>query len=158
MAQNFGKIRNVELSTIYYLETQFSSGWTGITIQKGYPNFTKVNPPVVAMRINNILNPQKEIGSRATNDILNIVVDIFATSDGQKLDLAQYLTTLITQNNWTYYVWSRGSGETMDKVDSGKVVYSGMIQNAPVFHTDDVDSAERFRHTLSFDVRVETNA
>ncbi len=158
MAQNFGDIRNVELSTIFYIETQLSSGWTGINVVKGYPNFPKQTLPCVAIRMNNILNPRREIGSRVTEDIYNFVIDIFATSDGQKLDIAQYLTTLITLNNWTFYTWSRGSGDTMDKSQNGKVVYLDMLQNAPVLHTDDVDTYERFRHVLSFDVKTAPNA
>ena len=38
MAQLFGQLRNVDLSTAYYFETAFASGWTGVNIVKGYPN------------------------------------------------------------------------------------------------------------------------
>ena len=156
MAQNFGQLRNVDLSTAYYFETAFASGWTGITIVKGYPNFPAVTLPVVAVRINSVNTNLLEIGSRQTDDVYNIIIDIFAKSDGQKLDLAQYVKNLVLAD-WTYYEWSRGSGDTMDKSANGKIVYNQFIQDSPIFHGDDVDVADRFRYNISVDIRVAKN-
>ena len=153
----FGQIRNLELSTVFYFEQSFATDWTGINVVKGYPNFTKVSLPVIAIRLNVVNTNLLEIGSRQTDDVYNLIIDIFATSDGQKLDLAQYIKTLIL-NDWVYYLWARGSGSTMDKTSNGKVVFNSFIQDSPIFHLDDVDVSDRFRYIISTNVRVAKNA
>jgi hypothetical protein len=157
MAQLFGQLRNVDLSTAYYFETAFASGWTGVNIVKGYPNFPAVSLPCVAVRINSVNTDLLEIGSRQTDDLYNIIIDIFAKSDGQKLDLAQYVKNLILAD-WVYYEWSRGSGDTMNQVANGKIVYSGFTQDSPVFHGNDVDVSDKYRYIIAVDVRVAKNA
>lgn len=156
MAQNFGQLRNVELSTAFAFETAFASGWTGVTVVKGFPNFPKVTLPVVSVRLNTTNTNLLEIGSRQTDDVYNIIFEVFATSDGQKLDLAQYVKNLILAD-WVYYEWSRGSGDTMNKTANGRIAFNDFTQDSPIFHGDDVDLADKYRYIIAVDVRVAKN-
>lgn len=155
----FGQLRNVELSTIYFLETQINADWTGISTIKAKKNGVAVDPPVVTVKVISVFPKLKEIGSRTLENTYNIVVDIYASSDGQKLDLAQYIESKIILD-WTYYIHSQESGNpgVLNRVSNGKVSWQNFTQHTSLDFVDTVDKADRFRYVLAFNVRVSQNA
>lgn len=155
----FGQLRNVELSTIYYLETQINSDWDGISTIKAKRNALAIDPPIVAVKVVSVFNKLKEIGSRTLDNTYNIIVDIYATSDGQKLDLAQYIESKVILD-WTYYIHSQESGNpgVLARVPSGKVAWQSFTQHTSLDFVDTVDKPDRFRYVLAFNVRVSQNA
>lgn len=155
--QYFSQLRNVELSTIKYVEDSINASWTGINIVKGYPNFDKVAVPVVSVVLDSITSDRREIGSRAMIDIYNIIVEIFAKSNAQRLDLAQFIKDKLNLN-WTYYTHSHGSGGagTLDLVDGGtKIQTLDFLQNSKVDFAETVEFYDRYRHIISVNVRVD---
>lgn len=156
--QYFRQLRNVELSTIYYLETQVVADWTGISVIKTKPNFAATDPPIIAVKAISVFPKLREIGSRLMENTYNIIVDIYATSDGQRLDLAQYLEDKIIAD-WTYYIHSQSSGNPreLDRVENGKIKWQNFTQHAILDFTDSVDKPDRFRYILAFNVRVSKN-
>lgn len=155
MPSYFRETRNVELSTIYYIENQFASSWSGVTVLKTQPNYDKATFPVVSVRLLSDFSSPKEIGSTALKSVYSFVFDIFAKSDGQRLDLADFLKGIIS-SGWTYYVHSHASGGdgTLDRTASGRIQLVGITQNSKIVFTEEVDDADRFRHIITADVRV----
>ena len=155
----FGKLRNVELSTIYYLQNQINADWTNIPVIKAKKNAPAINPPFVTVKVISVFSKLKEIGSRTLENTYNIILDIYASSDGQKLDLAQFLEDKIVLD-WTYYIHSQTSGtpEVLARSDSGKLKWQSFTQHTSIDFVDAVDKPDRFRYVLAFNVRVATNA
>lgn len=155
----FGQLRNVELSTIYYLQNQINADWSNISVIKAKKNAPAINPPFVTVKAISVFPKLKEIGSRLLDNTYNIIVDIYASSDGQKLDLAQFLEDKIILD-WTYYIHSQASGtpEVLVRSDSGKLKWQNFTQHTSLDFVDAVDKPDRFRYVLAFNVKVATNA
>lgn len=159
MAQNFGKIRNVELSTVYAIRTAIDAVWSDVTTVVGYPDFTKPQTlPIVSVRLANDNADFLEIGSRQTIDEYDFIIDIFAKSDPQRMDLAQTVKNTLL-GDWTYYEHSRTSGQgasDITRTADGKVQFRRFIQNTHVeIGGRDVDAYDRFRQLISFTVFVD---
>jgi len=151
----FRESRNVELSLIYYLETNLNADWTGITTVKSFVNAYKSALPVVCIRLSDTTNNWKEIGSTSLFNDYTIAIDIFAKSDGQRIDLADYIIDKL-KDGCVYYVHSQTSGapETLTRVDSGRVFLHRFLSNSKLdFGDDGVDTADRFRHFISVQVK-----
>lgn len=155
----FRETRNVELSTIYFLVNQIDASWDNINVVKQYPNFNKVALPVVCIRLLSDTPTTIEIGSRSISSAYTFIIDIFATSDGMRLDLADFIRDTIN-TSWTYYLHSHASGNnnTLERVADGLVICQQILQNARVEFSDDVDTCDKFRQIITFNVSVERNA
>lgn len=156
--QYFRQLRNVELSTVYYLDTQVSADWTGISVIKAKRNAPAIDPPLITVKAISVFPKLREIGSRLMENTYNIIVDIYATSDGQRLDLAQYLEDKIIAD-WPYYIHSQSSGDStqLDRVQDGKIKWQSFTQHTILDFVDAVDKPDRFRYVLAFNVRVSKN-
>ena len=153
--QYFGKARNVELSTVYYLETQIDSNWSGVSVVKTKPDATKDSLPVVAISLFDESPVRYEIGSTTLWEKFFIKVEIFARSDGQRLDLAEFVKNQLN-TNWTYYEHSHASGDnsTLERTSAGKVVFNEFIQHNKIEFGEDVEVYDRHRHIIVMSVKI----
>jgi hypothetical protein len=153
----FTKRRNIELSTIEYLETSINASWSGITTVKSFLQAyaTSVSLPVVCIRLASTENGQLEVGSTTLDSSYNIIIDIFAKSDGQRLDLADFIVDKL-KDCWTYYTYSHPSNtnETLEKVAVAKIRTVNWVEDNKLDFFDTVESRDRFRHVISVDVKV----
>ena len=153
--QYFGKARNVELSTVYYLETQIDGSWSGVSVVKTRPDATKDSLPVVAVSLFDEAPNRYEIGSTSLWEEYSIKVEIFARSDGQRLDLAEFIKTQLN-SNWTYYTHSNASGATgvLERSSAGKIAIQNFIQHSKIDFGEDVDVYDRHRHIIVITVKI----
>jgi len=157
MAQYFTETRNCELSTLYYLETQLASAWSGVTLVKSFNKaYAKdVSLPVVAVALEDISTERREIGTTAINNLYTIAIDIFATSDGMRLDLVDFIINQL-KDGWTYYIYSHpsGSNATLDKTADGKIRVNSFVENTRVEISEySQDVKDRYRHTIVIEIR-----
>lgn len=153
-ASYFRNTRNVELSVLDYLTSSLQSSWSGVTTVKGFQQAYKTNLPVVSCRLFNTSVNRKEIGNYLLTKAHTIIIDIFATSDGQRLDLADFILDKLAEGI-PYYEFSHDSGDpsTLAKIQNGKLIVNNFFENGRVDFGDDVDTHDRFRHIISFNVR-----
>jgi hypothetical protein len=160
MVNNFFSIdRNVELSTIYYIETEVANDWTNISVIKTFPNYDKIQVPLIAVRLLDISSDRFEIGSRTLLNTYAFTIDIFAKSDGQRIDLASYLRNKLSLD-WVYYEHSHASGDpdTFNRVANGKVIWKEFTGNTKVDFGEGASIYDKFRHSLTFTASYESNA
>lgn len=152
----FQTARNVELSIIQYLETRINSSWDNITVIKTfYQAYARDNkPPIVCIRLMDQNTDFLEIGSTTLDNDYNIIIDIFARSDGQRLDLADFILNQI-KDNWTYNTYAHASGDksTIVATPAGKCRVTTFIENGKVDLGETEESRDRHRHSLIFTVR-----
>ena len=157
MANNFGKYRNVELSTVYFFDTQISNSWTGVTVTLGFPNLNATSQlPVVSVRVPTINSDFLEIGSRTMDDVYTVIIDIFAKTHPQREDLAQFIQDLIIQD-CVYYTHTRTSGQTENQItrtQAGRLKFIGFVENQKLDFGDDVDVFDKCRQVISYNCRV----
>lgn len=150
----FSESRNIELSTIYYIETNINIDWSGISVVKSFNQAYKNSLPIIAIYLNSINNDRKEIGSTTLvkNCIINI--DIFCNSDGQRLDLANYIVDKL-KDQFIYYSHSQTSGspETLTRVADGNVIVTDFISDNKLNFGGDSDVFDRHRHFISISAK-----
>lgn len=156
---NFRELRNLELSTLEYLSSEILSNWQNtVTVVKSFNQaVSKWTPkmPIVAVREKDIAPIRKELGSENYRYEVNIFIDIFGTSDGNRLDLAAQITESL-KTTWEYKTYSKDSGDdTVNGVDSGKGMrVFNWLQHSKVEFGEDVAPCDKFRHIIAVTVGV----
>ena len=140
--------RNVELSTIKYIEDNITADWTGITVVKSFARAYEVDSPVICVELIDTAYQRQEIGNTEMFRYHSIAINVFGTSDGQRLDVSDYLITKLLPG-WTYYTISQSSGnlKTLTWTPSGRIHLNQIISNNKVdFGGDEVK--DRYRQTI----------
>jgi hypothetical protein len=156
MAQYFTEPRNIELSTLDYLETKLNASWSGVTIvktfKKAYARNTSL--PIVCVRLANTSSKRLEIGSNTLTNAHLIIIDIFATSDAQRIDLAYFIKDVL-KDGFTYYIFSHVSGDKskLSKVADGRVYVSDFVNDTKIDVGETVDEKDKYRHVISVRLR-----
>ena len=145
----FRKTRNVELSTIFYVETQIDANWSNINVVKSFASAYDVAIPVVCIMLDDTIFKRKEVGATTLENNYGIIVDIFARSDGQRLDLADFIMEEI-KGSWIYYTHSQ-SGGVLSRGDSGtRIQLREITLNKKIEIGENPEQQDRFRHRISF--------
>ena len=147
--------RNVEASFIDYLTTQLTSdGWTGIRITKAFAEVYEGKLPCIC-----ILSPdrpiaRREIGSNSLTNEITIEIRIFATNDGLRLDLSDYLVEKLMPG-LVYYEYTITNGVVSSKVAKGRLCIVGIPESRKEFiNIEGLADQDKFRHIITLDCRV----
>lgn len=152
----FRTSRNIELSTIYFLETALASDWTGVTVCKTFKEVyaSTVPLPIVCVRLAETSTTRLEIGSSTIENRYLIIIDIFSKSDAQRLDLADYIKDKL-KDGWVHYDHSHQSGDNsvLERAANGRDWVTDWNTDGKVDFGEAADEKDKFRHTISFLVR-----
>jgi len=152
MSFNFSNTRNIELSTLKYFDTQLGIDWSDISIVKSFKKAysKKVTLPIVAVILDSGNHPQKEIGSTALDSSFVITFELFAESDGMRIDLAAWFINKLRQG-WTYNDYSHTSGDNSqtEGVADGRISVLEFLTDARFLNPETVEVKDRYRHTIS---------
>ena len=154
MANYFQQARNVELSTIYYLEQQINANWSNVNVVKSFTQVYDKPLPVVCIQLDSATRDRLEIGSNTLDNTYVITIDIFARSDGQRIDLADFIIDKL-KNGWTYYLHSHASGDKtkLERTADGKVQLLSIIEDRKVEILPNPEEKDRFRHLITISVK-----
>lgn len=146
--------RNIELSTQAFLETQINANWSGITVVKGFSQAYKASLPVIAVRIISADHNRLELGDNTLLSNYKIGIDIFAKSEGQRIDLASFIIDTL-KSSWDYKEYSQSSGnpELLTSSTTGKILCVRFTEDNRLDFGEDVDTYDLHRHFISLDVR-----
>jgi len=152
----FRQTRNVELSTIDYIEACINSSWSGVTTVKSFAQVyaDTIKLPVVCIRLSETINNRREIGATTLDNHYSLSIDIFANSDGQRLDLADFVESTL-KDGWTYSLYSQNPSnrEVLNKVSSGRITVESFVTNARIELMPTTEVKDRFRHNITVLVR-----
>ena len=149
--------RNIESSIIDFLTTQcLADGWN-LSIEKTFARVYTMDLPSICIRVGDTVHDKIEIGSDTTKRTATVLIDLFCTSDGQRLDLKDYLVSIL-KSSLVYYEYVISGGVVDSKTANGRIRVLS-ITDAPVsFDIDrsDLDKHDRFRHLLSLQINLST--
>ena len=152
----FRTSRNVEISTLQFLETQLEAAWDNLEVVKSFNQAydKNVNPPIVAVYLERTNDKRREIGSTALSPTYAIAIDVFATSDGQRIDLADFIVDKL-KDGWVYnsYAHQSGSPQTLVATADGRISVISFDNNSPIRFGGNVEAKDRFRHSIQATVR-----
>ena len=152
--------RNIEASIIDYISAQLTSAhWTGISVVKGFEEVyeQKLSLPAIAVRSESSVEEYKEIGDNAEVRNYQVLLNIFATDDGMRLDLKDFLISIL-QPGCPYYNYVTTKAGRVTSVTSK--TQNGRIRVLKIGDTSikfDVDKDklvvyDRYRHLLTLTV------
>ena len=146
---SFRSPRNVQKSIVEYLTTEIDSAWSNIEVIQSFAKAYKTALPVICVTMPTFPVERKEIGSLTVVYEYNIAIDIFAKSEGQKLDLAEFIVDKL-KNGCTYYEYSQTSGdpETLTKVANGELHVSYFANNNALTFGDDAHEWDHHRWVI----------
>ena len=151
--------RNLEASLIDYITAQLTAdGWTGIRTEKVFAEVYKngATLPCICVGVEESDAISREIGSKSYLENILVSVRIFATSDGQRLDLASWMLSKIMAG-FNYYEYVITSGVVSSKTLAGGITILETTANRKELrNTDNLDAIDRYRHVLTFKMRVST--
>ena len=152
--------RNIEASLIQFIEDQLVGAWVGISVEKAFSRVYKIDLPVICIRCGTTSHDSTEIGGNSTVRTPNVLIDIFAEDDGQRLDLKDFLIEKL-RGGCVYYDYTITNGQIISKTANGRIRVLN-IDDTPIdfdVEKSKLDVHDRYRHLLSLSVslgRVET--
>jgi len=154
-ARHYRQSRNVELSTLKFIQDNINLDWTGITIVKSWNQLEKVANPVICALLNDTDYTRNELGDTAFRPNYIFTIDIFATSDGQRIDLSDYLLEVLNPG-WTYYEVSQASGanRTLVYTEAGRCRIDSIFENAKIDLGQMGSVKDKYRQTIIISVTV----
>lgn len=145
--------RNLELSIIQYTETQLAGSWSNVTVEKSFARCYSISLPVICIRCGTTLHNKVEIGSNSTIRNAQILIDIFASDDGNRLDLKDFLIG-IYKAGCVYYEYAITNGVVSNKTAKGRIRVLKITDEVINFNTskDELDVTDRHRHLITLGV------
>jgi len=151
VSRYFSSRRNALLSLIQHIETSINADWTDIAVVKSF--FASYSQPVpcICVRMLSVDSFRAQIGSDSLRQRYTFIIDIFAKSDGQREDLAEFVVQAVKSGCINYlYSHSSGSKETLDKITDGRLKLISFDSDGKVETSTNADEHDRFRHSITF--------
>lgn len=157
----YRQTRNIEASIIQFLENNFDNDWGNITVTKTFkrvyeiPFSEKDKTACICIRVGTTDHERVEIGGNSTRRETQVLIDIFASNDGQRLDLKDYIIEKL-KSGLPYYEYIITNGQIQSKTQNGRITILTM-EDAPInFDVDKnaLDVHDRFRHLLTITVSI----
>jgi len=151
--------RNIEASLIDRITADLvTDSWTGITVDKGFPQDYKGKTPIIAVECLEIRPEKLEVGGKNYIKNFNIKIRIFGNNDGQRLDLSDWLFDKLLDDT-NYYAYTITNGVVSAKVLTGRIVLTRWIDNRKeLVNTEGLEKEDRYRHLFSFEAIVATTS
>lgn len=146
--------RNLEASLIDYIREELEdAGWADITVEKIIP--TDISLPTICVRLSDTAHNYAELGSNATMRTPLVLIDIFGSNDGNRLDLKDFLISIL-KGGCPYYEYTIVNN-VASKTQNGRITVTN-IADTPVdlnVPKSDLDLSDRWRHLLSITIDLE---
>jgi hypothetical protein len=149
--------RNVEASIIDYITAELTTdGWIGVRVEKAFAEVYRSNLPCLCINVSTRPDKRREIGTNSLSKFVNIEIRIFATSDGQRLDLADWLLEKVMPGI-AYYSYTITDGMVSEKTLTGRINILEIVANRKeLVNLEGLSKEDRYRHLLSLRCRVAT--
>jgi len=145
--------RNIEASIIDFLTSKMSGNWDNVEVTRVWDEVRKLTLPVVLIRCGTTLHNPVEVGGNSTWREPIIAIDIFASGDGQRLDLKDFIISEI-KGGCPYYIYEIENRAIKSKTLSGRIRVTNIDDDPINFDLDKdiVDKYENYRHLISLTV------
>ena len=120
--------RNIEASIIDYLKAQLAIDWSGVGCEKTFARIYDISLPSVCVRCETTVHNPAQVGDNSTWRNPLILIDIFCTSDGQRLDLKDYIIEKI-KAGCPYYDYVIANGTVQSKTQNGRIRVLNIEEN-----------------------------
>ena len=154
--------RNIEASIIEYLEEQFKfANWTNVIVEKTFARIYGMQmdenkgQSAVCVRCSDTNRKRIEIGTDSVMRSELVLIDVFATSDGQRLDLVDFLGCILIKG-MPYFEYRTQTNSIMTKIQTGRIRVMNLEDKPVNFGVDKsaLEVQDRYRHLLSLTISL----
>jgi len=151
----YTKTRNCELSTLKFIEDSINVDWPGVNIIKSWSARDKVDNPVICVSLDSTDYDRNELGSTTFRDRYVFIIEVFATSEGMRIDLSHYIMNKLNPG-WVYYTVEKGSGtsRSLTYTPSGRCRIDAIYSNDRVDLGAMGDEKDKYRQNIVISVTV----
>jgi hypothetical protein len=147
--------RNLEASIIEFIRDELTGSWSDVNVEKTFSRVYEIDLPVILVRCGTATHEKAEIGENSTRRTSSILIDIFADHDGQRLDLKDWLISVV-KDGFPYYEYEIVNGQIDSKTQTGKIRVQEITDNPIDFDTpkDNLEPHDRYRHLITLEVTL----
>lgn len=152
---NYRPSRNIEASIIDFLKPKFQTDWSSENVEKSFARIFSISLPSICIRCGETGHDRIELGSNSTVRNPQIIIDIFAENDGQRLDIKDWLISQI-KSGLSYYTYEIENGQVKTKIESGRIRILDFTDIPIDLNVDKntLDVHERYRHRITLSVSL----
>jgi len=152
--------RNIEASLINFLQQALEEeNWSNITVEKSFARAYSAamsmsnGAAVLCVRASDTNRTRAEIGTDNVVRSELVLIDVFATNDGQRLDLVDFILDEL-KSGFPYYQYETGLNSIDSKIQDGRCTIKNMEDRPVNFNTDksSLELPDRYRHLISLTV------
>lgn len=147
--------RNIEASLIDYLKTELEASWNNINVEKTFARVYNISLPTVCIRVGDTAHIKAEVGSEATTRTVQVFIDIFASDDGMRLDIKDFIVEKI-KGGCVYYDYVIVNGVVQSKTADGRIRVIDIDDSGINFDIDKdkLDVHDRHRSLITLSVSL----
>ena len=147
--------RNIEASIIDYLKPLFNADWGTDKVEKTFAEIRAIGLPSICVRVSDTTYGAVEIGNTATVRTPLVLIDIFTSSDGMRLDIKDWLIKKL-KVGMPYYNYTITNGVVSNKTQDGRIRVISITDAGIDLGIDKnkLDIHDRFRHILTLSISL----
>lgn len=148
--------RNIEASLIDYIKAELEeANWTNINVEKTFAKVYSISLPTVCIRVGDTAHPKIEVGSEATTRTVQVFIDIFASDDGMRLDIKDFIVEKI-KGGCIYYDYVISGGNVQSKTANGRIRVMDIDDSGVNFEMDKdkLDPHDRYRSLITLSISL----
>ena len=147
--------RNIEASLIDFLTTELEANWSNISVEKTFARIKDISLPSVCIRVGDTTHAKAELGGDSTIRTVQVFIDVFATSDGQRLDIKDFIVEKI-KGGCIYYDYIISGGSVQSKTANGRIRVTSIEDTGVNFDIDreKLSVWDRYRHLITLSVSL----
>lgn len=156
MANTYRISRNIEASFIDYLKDNLIADWNIDRVEKTFARINEIELPSVCIRVGESIHSKVEIGDNTTVRDIHVLIDLFCTGDGQRLDLKDYIIQKI-KSGLNYYEYEIENGIIKTKTQNGRIRILEISETLINFGTDknEIENIhDRYRHLIDLTISL----
>lgn len=158
---SWGLYRNLENSFKYFLDTEIQSdsvtdsNGDNIPVRIGMKLDNNWSLPCISIYVESETDNKIFIGSNFIDDQQLIIIDIYATNEGERTDIANWITQKI-KDGWTYYEYSPNLSNPTNpvKVKKSLVNVQSYLSNGRVRLNGNTNELDAHRHRITINVLI----
>ena len=147
--------RAIEASFIDYLKPLLLADWGFDRVEKSFAQIYTITLPSICIRTPLAEHNKVEVGSDSTVRTSQVLIDVFATDDGLKLDLKDYLIEKL-KGGLIYYNYEIEDRVVKTKTADGRIRVLTIDETPINLDTEkqNLDIHDRFRHLLTLTISL----
>lgn len=152
--------RCLENSLKDFLDTEIATdsvtdiNGVAVPVRVGRKNDDNWTLPCISLYMESETLERFELGSNNRDVRELIIIDIFATNEGERLDLSKWLVNAIN-DGWRYYSYTyNSSNPELPTKTAGGLVNVNFLTNTRVNLGQNIDESDAHRHRVSINVWI----